>query len=161
MMESKEIARRLVVGSAAIDRMRQDIHQTVTMLLGMVTEKEIKRWRKTPECQHFDLHDECRQYFKPAESAAYEEGCSWMLIQFSSRQDPQAICTLLDVVGNTAHYRNAYQSGAPYGLTLEFIQRVHMTLPLFVGGMIGAFPSLGDKLKLFLKAADYSKRNGW
>lgn len=137
-MHTNEIVERLLRGSHAIDRMRQDIHQTVMMICGLVIEgnhiqslsgsgipldSRTCRWRisggeKPPRAMGFLV--ECRVK-RPGD---------FILVYNTSRGQ------------RDGHFDN-----------VALTQTVYEDLPTFVNGMVGAFPSLETKWKHFLDAA--------
>ncbi len=148
-MDSKEIVRRLVVGSEAIDRMRQEINSVVSIVLGFVIKKhEIEDWR-----------EEFSKRFKIDTFWSLDfPGCTWHFIRNSGRPAGKGYleteCCLNTGFGEVRFKREFGKFDIPY----RNVQRVYESLPLFVEGMRKLFPFLEDCWQPFLDASDYTER---
>ena len=144
--DGKEIVRRLVVGSEAIDRMRKEIDSVVNMVVGMVSNTDIINWKfdfdKVPVAGFYE------QIFET-------QKCRWIILEGSVGK-LWVRCLLIDHTGQSYSEEQAYYSFAgSQQIELRHVQKVHEALPVFVDGMAKAFPSLNTRWQLFLNAADY------
>ena len=151
-MDSKEIVRRLVVGSRAIDRMRKEIDSVVSTVLGLVLRKhELECWHGEFS-KRFDIQTLWSSDFP---------GCKWYFVRNgekpeNSKSDFEAECCL-NIGFGEARFARKY---GKFDISHRHVQQVYESLPLFVDGMRKLFPSLVD-WQLFLDAADYAEKNGW
>lgn len=155
-MDSKEIARRLVVGSEAIDRMEREINSVVSTVLGLVHRKhEIEFWQG-----EFSKRFQIEALWSPD-----FPGCKWYFVRNENfgKLDPgksyfEAECCLNIGFGEVKFERRY----GKFNISHRNVQRVHESLPLFIDGMRKLFPFLEDYWQPFLDAADYdAEKSGW
>lgn len=151
-MDSKDIVRRLVVGSEAIDRMNREINSVVNTVLGLVFKKhEIESW-----------HGEFAKKFR-AETFSSPDftGCRWSFVMDDKPENSKALLEAkcyLNVGFGEARFERKY---GKFDIPRCHIQQVYKSLPLFIDGMRKLFPFLEDSWHPFLDAADYAEKNGW
>lgn len=151
-MDSKDIVRRLVVGSDAIDRMRGEINSVVSTVLGLVYKKhEIEFW-----------HGEFAKKFR-AETFSSPDftGCRWSFVMDDKPENGKALLEAkcyLNLGFGEARFEREY---GKFNISQRHVQQIYQSLPLFIYGMRKLFPFLEDSWHPFLDAADYAEKNGW
>jgi len=146
-MSSKGLTRELIVGSKAIDRMREEISSIVSMVVGMVSSRYVTEWRtlvKGPDIIAFNSSE-----------------CEWK-IHILKNQCLSVYCGLINSPIDYVVY--FYMTTPPHGTTtikLQYVKKVHDALPVFIEGMVKTFPFLTERWQPVLDAADYAEKNGW
>jgi len=153
-MDSKEIVRRLVIGSDAVDRMRREINSVVGTVLGLVQKAhEVHTWMG-----EFSLREDLRERFFSPEFP----GVEWRLTAYSSLRSFEVTCWLNVGFGVAEVYAENSKTHRNVTISHRDAQRVHESLSLFVDGMRKMFPVLEDYYwQSFLDAAYYAEKNGW
>ena len=153
-MDSKDIVRRLVVGSKTIDRMRQEINEinsVVSTVLNLVTKKhEIESWHG-----EFSKRFQIKTLWSPD-----FPGCEWYFVRNDDGPHPgkgyfEAECCLNIGFGETRFKREF----GKFEISHRHVQQVYESLPLFIDGMRSLFPFLEDYWQPLLDAADYAEKN--
>lgn len=126
-MSAEEIVGGLIKGPAAIDQMKKEVEQVVRMILGLV---------KLEMTENFV-------------GEKYEsESCFWMIIR--PRNGATEIgCWVKTSAGKVCAYST--EKAAPFPSSTA--QQVHEGLPLFVEGVMKAFPKIGKHWQFILNAA--------
>ena len=157
-IDSKEITRRLVVGSDAIDRMRKEINSVVKTILGLIQQEcESKHWINVTG-QIF------RPEFMTTLNYPYIKGlCGWSITGWTSSRGHKtsgwmAQCSLSAPFNLGSQ---VYCSNESYSVSFQHVKIVHDSLGVFVEGVTRRFPFLTERLQPLLDAADYAEKNGW
>lgn len=153
-MDSKDIVRRLVVGSEAIDRMNREINSVVNTVLGLVFKKhEIESWHGEFSKKRFKIETLWSPDFP---------SCKWYFIRNDDKLNPEksyfeAECCL-NIGFGEARFKREY---GKFNISHSNVQQVYEALPLFIDEMRKLFPFLEDYWQPFMTAADYAEKNGW
>ncbi len=150
-MDSKDIVRRLIVGSEAIDRMRTEINSVVSIVLGLVYRKHEIESLHGEFTNKFDIQTLWSSDFP---------GCKWYFIKNSPNLGKtffEAECCL-NIGFGEARFKREY---GKFEISHRHVQQVYESLPLFIDGMRKLFPFLEDSWQPFLDAADSAEKNGW
>lgn len=129
--DGRNLVRKLIAGSQAIDRMRQEINLVVKLVLGLVTEHAFfMEFRSgTLKIQHPTLH--LAWLVRTCHSGLY--GQLWI---------------------SPGRLDEFYSSLVPNRLSMGNVETVHSALPFFVLGMLRTFPALKEGLRPLLDATD-------
>ncbi len=136
------IVRQLLDGSEALNQMKKEIDAIVKMVVGMVRESDIMRWK-------YD-HDSTptgrlREVF-------HSDDCEWE-IAFNDERKFDVECRLIGTICKKGDVMNYVYSTRRQGIELCYIQEVHRCLPVFIEKMAEAFPNLKERWQPLLDAA--------
>ncbi|HWB33813.1 MAG TPA: hypothetical protein VG753_00615 [Candidatus Paceibacterota bacterium] len=132
------VVERILRGSAEIDRMRQEIIQITTMLLGLLPEDFLKTM-ENKKVKHFE-----------------EDQGGWRLYRTDVAEvtkNPRLALNYDSWKGFEGRDRISYDSRYQNSLPARHVQRVHQSLSLLVDGMTSEYPFIAQQLKVFLEAA--------
>jgi hypothetical protein len=131
-VDAKEITRRLFVGAHAIDRMRNEVDETVRMLVGLMK-----------QCSFDPL----------GFSASFESSsCEWIVVTSPySRPDIILVkCLVKEDYGKKSGFSS--QRGE-FPFHTRDVQRVYESLPVLVEGLLKIFPELELRWKPLIDAS--------
>jgi hypothetical protein len=136
----KNIAQQLLAGSNNIDRMKQEIKETVNTLVGLIKKSG------------FSTYESYRQDFM-------FDGGFWRL-QWNRYGFESVECNLLlfpDSLGTFVAFAPKTYTGDFNGWCInhtESVARVYDSLPVFVEGVFNFFPGVRERAQPLLDAAD-------
>ncbi|MBI2064669.1 MAG: hypothetical protein HYT62_01290 [Candidatus Yanofskybacteria bacterium] len=134
-MDSKEIVRKLIVGSETIDRMKREIDSTVKAVVGLVN------------------------FFYDARASNIGRFPSLRGTWYIWRRSGHELKVEYLFEGSRVGYSTLLCVGKD--INLRDVSDVHQDLPIFIEGMVKMFPYLTKNWQPILDAADYAERNGW
>ena len=134
-MSIKETIEGIVAGSAAINRMRQEIEIVVGTVVSLVPDSDLRAWRKA-------IGGEQMTAYKAGQLKAEFRSlsCKWTFSYYSNVE--------------LFFGEHLVYSSLSNKLTMRNVQRVHEALPTFVELMIRTFPGLSEQLRPLLDAAE-------
>ena len=135
------IVQQLLNGSAEIDRMKKEIDSVVKMVVGLLRDWDIMQWKSNiiPDTNH-----RCGRVFQSSK-------CEW-IIKMNEHSKFDVECIILSQADHASDRTTcAYDSRRNF-FSLEYVERVHQCLNVFVISMALDFPNLTERMKPLLEA---------
>ncbi len=149
-MNSGEIIRKLINGSKAIDRMKEEINYVVKMVMGLVINYKVstdRQWQTPPkeqkESRRIIFHETLTDF-------PNHENYKWWVIFFYTPKSTIPQWEVRCVLRSTLVYSN---HPGMTSLRLKHTKNVHESLPVFVEEMSKKFPFLKESWQPILDVA--------